>query len=92
MGGLLMTDDLTGIKEEAYIATKKFLEEAKLEQGALFVVGCSTSEVGGATIGTHSSIDLADMVFNGVYKATQESGVYLVAQCCEHLNRALILE
>ena len=87
-----MTDDLTGIKEEAHIATKKFLEEAKLEQGALFVVGCSTSEVGGATIGTHSSIDLAELIFSGVYKATQEAGVYLVAQCCEHLNRALILE
>ena len=68
-----MTDALTNIREEAYIATKKFLEEAKLEQGALFVVGCSTSEVGGATIGTHSSIDLAELIFSGVYKATQES-------------------
>ena len=75
-----MTDALTNIREEAYIATKKFLEEAKLEEGALFVVGCSTSEVNGATIGTHSSIDLAELIFSGVYKATQEARVYLVAQ------------
>ena len=56
------------------------------------MVGCSTSEVGGATIGTYSSPELAEMVFGGIYQATQEAGVYLAAQCCEHLNRALILE
>lgn len=68
------------------------LGKARLEQGELFVVGCSTSEVGGATIGTYSSPELAEMVFGGIYQATQEAGVYLAAQCCEHLNRALILE
>ena len=68
------------------------MEKARLEQGELFVVGCSTSEVGGATIGTYSSPELAEMVFGGIYQATQEAGVYLAAQCCEHLNRALILE
>ena len=71
---------------------KELLEEAKLKKGDLLVVGCSTSEVGGATIGTFSSPELAEMVFGGIYQATEEAGVYLVAQCCEHLNRALILE
>lgn len=87
-----MTEEMTRIGEEAYRAAKEILEEAKLEKGQLFVVGCSTSEVGGASIGTFSSPDLAEVVFGGIYQATQEAEVYLAAQCCEHLNRALILE
>lgn len=87
-----MTNDMAIIAEEAYRAAKEILEAAQLEEGELFVVGCSTSEVGGASIGTFSSPDLAEMVFGGIYQATQEAGVYLAAQCCEHLNRALILE
>lgn len=87
-----MTTDLTLIGEEAYRAAKELLEVAKLREGQLFVVGCSTSEVGGASIGTYSSPELAEVVFGGIYQATQEAGVYLAAQCCEHLNRALVLE
>lgn len=87
-----MTNDMTIIGEEAYRAAKEVLEAAVLEEGSLFVVGCSTSEVGGASIGTFSSPELAEMVFGGIYQATQEAKVYLAAQCCEHLNRALILE
>ena len=87
-----MTKEMTIIGEEAYRAAKEILEEAEAEQGQLFVVGCSTSEVSGAGIGTFSSPELAEVVFGGIYQATQEKGVYLVAQCCEHLNRALILE
>ena len=87
-----MTEEMTIIGEEAYRAAKELLEVAKLEENQLFVVGCSTSEVGGVTIGTFSSPELAEAVFGGLYQATQEAGVYLAAQCCEHLNRALILE
>lgn len=87
-----MTTDLTLIGEEAYRAAKEVIETAKLTEGQLFVVGCSTSEVGGASIGSYSSPELAEVVFGGIYQATQEAGVYLAAQCCEHLNRALILE
>ncbi len=88
----MMTKEMTIIGEEAYRAAKEILEKANLEEGALFVVGCSTSEVGGAGIGTFSSPELAEVVFGGIYQATQEAGVYLAAQCCEHLNRALIIE
>lgn len=87
-----MNDDMTQISEEAYRAAKETLDAAKLKEGQLFVVGCSTSEVGGAAIGTFSSPDLAEAVFGGIYQAVQEAGVYLAAQCCEHLNRALIIE
>ena len=87
-----MASEITMIGEEAYRAAKELLDTAKLTQDQILVVGCSTSEVGGASIGTFSSPDLAEVVFGGIYQATQEEGVYLAAQCCEHLNRALILE
>ena len=87
-----MTSEMTIIGDEAYRAAKELIEEAKPEENDIFVVGCSTSEVGGAGIGTFSSPDLAEVVFGGIYQATQEAGLFLAAQCCEHLNRALILE
>lgn len=87
-----MTEEMTLIGEEAYRAAKEILEIADLDGQSLFVVGCSTSEVGGAGIGTFSSPEMAEVVFGGIYQATQEAGVFLAAQCCEHLNRALIIE
>jgi uncharacterized protein (TIGR01440 family) len=90
--GKFMNDDMTRIGEEAYSAAKETIEAAGLKEGQLFVVGCSTSEVGGASIGTFSSPELAEAVFGGIYQATEEAGLYLAAQCCEHLNRALIIE
>lgn len=87
-----MRKEITAIQEEAYQAAKEVLRIAALEADDLFVVGCSTSEVGGEMIGTYSSPELADAVFMGIYRATREASACLAAQCCEHLNRALILE
>lgn len=80
------------LEKESYEIACEIIEKAKLKKGSLFVVGCSTSEVLGSKIGTASSPETAQAVFDGIYKAVQEAGVYLAAQCCEHLNRALILE
>lgn len=77
---------------EAYAAAKEILMESSLKKGSLFVVGCSTSEAGGGKIGTASSPALAEAIFSGIYKAAAEQGVFLAAQCCEHLNRALVVE
>lgn len=80
------------IREEAYELTKEFIEKAQMKKGQLLVVGCSTSEVFGSRIGTDSKPEIADDLFQGIYLAVKEAGIYLAAQCCEHLNRALILE
>lgn len=80
------------IRIEAYTAACQLLKEAKLQPGDLFVVGCSTSEVLGSRIGTHSAPEVASALFDGIHQAAREFGVSLAAQCCEHLNRALILE
>jgi uncharacterized protein (TIGR01440 family) len=85
-------EELKKLEQEAYEAACEILEIAALKKGQLFVVGCSTSEVIGGKIGTASSPETAQAVFAGIYRATQKHEVYLATQCCEHLNRALILE
>ena len=85
-------ETLKKLEQESYEAASEILEIAKLKKANLFVVGCSTSEVIGGKIGTASSPETAQAVFAGIYRATKEHEVYLATQCCEHLNRALILE
>lgn len=80
------------IKQEAYSAAKEIIEIGKLKKGQILVIGCSTSEVIGDTIGTNSSPDTANEIFKGIYEAANEYGVFVAAQCCEHLNRAIIIE
>lgn len=67
-------------------------ELANLSSGDILVVGCSTSEVAGKKIGTHSNMDIANSIFFGIYDVLKVKGIYLAAQCCEHLNRAIIIE
>ncbi len=83
---------LKKLEQDAYEAACEILEIANLKKGQLFVVGCSTSEIIGGMIGKSSSPETANAVFSGIYRAAKEREVYLATQCCEHLNRALILE
>ena len=84
--------DYTQLTAQARQATEKLLEAAHLETGDIFVVGCSSSEIMGGHIGHDSSMEAAAAVLAGVLPPLQEQGVYLAAQCCEHLNRAIVLE
>ena len=84
--------ELEEIRNQAYQAASEVCDAAKLGPGDMFVVGCSTSEVLGEKIGTHSSLDAAGALFAGIDQALRERGVFLAAQCCEHLGRALIVE
>lgn len=83
---------LETIKLTAAQATKELLETAKLQAGDILVVGCSSSEVAGSRIGTASAEDVGKAVFDGIYHTAARRGVFVAAQCCEHLNRALIVE
>ena len=56
------------------------------------MVGCSSSTVIGKNFGTSSSVDIAQAIFDGIYPELQKRGIYLASQCCEHLNRAIIIE
>lgn len=67
-------------------------EKAKLKPGDIVVIGCSTSEIIGSKIGTNSSPDVASIVFKGIYDYAKEKRWRLAFQCCEHLNRAIVVE
>ena len=80
------------ITAQAQQAATELLEAAHLETGDLFVVGCSSSEITGGRIGKQSSMEAAQAVLEGVLPVLQAQGVSLAAQCCEHLNRAIVVE
>ena len=80
------------ITAQAQQAATELLEAAHMETGDLFVVGCSSSEITGGRIGKQSSMQAAQAVLEGVLPVLQAQGVSLAAQCCEHLNRAIVVE
>ena len=80
------------IKNQCEQVIKELIEVSKIGKGSIVIVGCSTSEVTGNKIGTNSDIDVAKEIFDGLYPTLKEKGIYLAIQCCEHLNRALIIE
>ncbi|MBQ2933458.1 MAG: TIGR01440 family protein [Clostridia bacterium] len=83
---------LNNIENEAKIAITELIEISGIKSGNILVIGCSSSEIMGGNIGKASSMDAAKAVFDGVYPILKEKGIYLAAQCCEHLNRAIIIE
>lgn len=83
---------LDSIKLQARQAAGELLEAAKLKPGQILVVGCSSSEVGNFQIGSHSSQEIGAAVFEVFQEELSPRGIYLAAQCCEHLNRAIVLE
>ncbi len=83
---------LENIAEQSFKSTLEIIEKAGLKKGDILVVGCSTSEVVGSKIGTDSSPETANEIVKGVLKAAKGKGIFIAAQCCEHLNRAIIIE
>lgn len=85
-------DHLDTIKEELTAILNELIETARLEAGDILVMGCSSSEVAGVRIGTFSSEEIGRTIFNTAYEILKAKNIYLACQCCEHLNRALIVE
>lgn len=83
---------LANIKSQSFKAINELLEIAKLESNDIVVIGCSSSEVSGNEIGTDSSLEIAESIFEGIYPVIQKNNLFLAAQCCEHLNRAIVIE
>ncbi len=89
MGDFIMN---TQLSQECKTAITELIDKAHLKKGDIVVVGCSTSEVLGSKLGTNSSPDTAKILFESIYGVLKENDIYLAAQCCEHLNRAIIIE
>ena len=87
--------NLNEIERESFLAVSEILEASRIKPGDIFVVGCSSSEVLGERIGTDTNLDVAGAIYDGAIKALNEKAeqpIFLAAQCCEHLNRALVVE
>ncbi len=84
---------MNSIMEQAEAAMLELLDSASaLREKDIVVIGCSTSEVMGRCIGTYSNSDAASAIMDAVFPLIRERGLYLAIQCCEHLNRALVVE
>ena len=84
-------EDLQIIRQQAAQAAAELTEKAGLKAGDIFVVGCSSSEIIGGEIGHASSLEAAQAAYEGIQSVLAPKGVFLAAQCCEHLNRAIVL-
>ena len=80
------------VQEQIVQATAELCDTAKLQPGQILVVGCSTSEVRGSKIGTDSAPTTGEELVDAILSVLEPRGIFLAAQCCEHLNRCLILE
>lgn len=84
-------NELDTIRNQAEDICNEICDTAGLVEGQILVVGCTTSEVCGEKIGTFSSPQVAEAIYNGISSVLNSRGIYLASQCCEHLNRAIIV-
>jgi len=87
-----MTVELDIIQKQGYELTKELIVTSRIKEEQILVVGCSSSEIVGKKIGSFSNLEVAEALYGGIDKAAKEANIFIAAQCCEHLNRALILE
>lgn len=84
--------DLSSVRRDAELLARELISVSGLSEGDILVIGCSSSEIVGGSIGKNSSLEAAEAVYFAVAPIMKSAGVYLAVQCCEHLNRALIVE
>ena len=82
---------MQNISEQARAAVQQLLQQADLKAGQILIVGCSTSEVIGKRIGSSGTLDIAAEILRGILPVLAEKGMFLAVQCCEHLNRSLVM-
>ncbi len=80
------------IVQDAREAVRELIEASALSPGNLLVIGCSTSEIAGSVIGKNSAPQLGELIIGAILPLIKDHGLYLATQCCEHLNRALVVD
>ncbi len=83
---------LEQIKNDATTVINELIEKSGIKAGEILVIGCSSSEIIGGSIGKNSAPEAAQALLDAIYPIIKEKNIFLAAQCCEHLNRALIIE
>ena len=89
---LASRDLLEQLKLQTEQLLKEFFAKVCMPQESILVVGCSTSEVLGQHIGQGGTIQVAQVILSSLLASVQERDIFLAIQCCEHLNRALVVE
>lgn len=84
--------NLTEIEKQVTNAIQQLLNEHPIPKNSIFIIGCSSSEIGGGLIGQNSSEEIGKAIFKSANKVCKKNKIFLAAQCCEHLNRALVIE
>ena len=87
-----MANTLEIIESKMREAAEELCTAAKLRAGDIVVIGCSTSEVLGHAVGSFSSPEVAEVLYRALASVFDAKGIFLAAQCCEHLNRAIVVE
>jgi|SRR5690625_2599379 len=87
-----MSDLFENVEKNMDALVSEWTNDSYLNKNDLFVIGCSTSEVAGEPIGTAGSERVAEILFHALKKLQQQTDIHLAFQCCEHLNRALVIE
>lgn len=80
------------LRTQAKEAMAELVKISKAKRGDIAIIGCSSSEIKGLHIGKGSDLDAAKAIYEGVMEVLEPNGIFLAAQCCEHLNRAVIVE
>ena len=91
-GKMVEMDTIEQIYNDASQVINEVMEKAKLKEGQLFIIGCSSSETIGERMGTASSKDAAQAIYSAVVSELQSRNIRVAVQCCEHLNRAVVVE
>jgi len=84
--------DLAEVKKQAQAVFAEYLTKTSIKEGQIIVIGCSTSEVKGGHIGKEGNSSVAEAIYQAIAPLAAEKKIYLAFQCCEHLNRALVIE
>lgn len=83
---------MQNIGNDAEKLAEELVKEARIKKGNIVIIGCSTSEVAGLRIGSSSNEEIAKILFDSFKNVFDRYGIYMAAQCCEHLNRAIVTE
>jgi len=87
-----LTSDLIQIEKQIQTILMDFSSQVTLKKGQILVLGCSTSEIIGERIGTSGTLEVASIIYDNLYSFADKHGIHLAFQCCEHLNRALVVD
>lgn len=83
---------LNKIEKDSKKIIEELIEKSNLKEESLLVIGCSSSEVVGGNIGKNSNKEVAEKIYKTIMPILEKNKIYLAAQCCEHINRALVID